>query len=94
MIFRRVAARSISMCETPPPANFFFLEERTGVLLAPNWAIRKDKKAGKSYLTVPAGDNKTTDLEVVTGLKDDTFIEIISGAAEGQAIVAPEGSQP
>ncbi len=70
------------------------LEERPGVLLAPNWAIRKDKKASKSYLTVPAADNKTTDLEVVTGLKDDTFTEIISGAAEGQAIVAPEGSQP
>ena len=24
MIFRRVAARSISMCETPPPAKRFF----------------------------------------------------------------------
>ena len=70
------------------------LEERNGVLLVPNWAIRKDKKTSKSYLTVPGADNKTTDLEVITGLKDESFTEITSGAAEGQAIVAPEGIQP
>jgi len=64
------------------------LERRTDVLLAPNWAVRRDRPSGKSFLTLKDGD-KTNEIEVKTGLRNDTFSEILSGAQEGQTVVAP-----
>ncbi len=66
------------------------LDTRNGVLLAPNWAVRKDKATGKSYLSVLAADNKTqSEIEVQVGAKDESFTEILSGATEGQSVLAP-----
>lgn len=66
------------------------LDTRDGVLLAPNWAVRKDKATGKSYLTLLAADNKTrNEVEVQVGAKDESFTEILSGATEGQSVLAP-----
>jgi HlyD family secretion protein len=68
------------------------LEERTGVLLVPNWAVRRDGESGKSYLTVAdpaAGENKTKEIEVQTGLRDGENTEIASGASEGDTVRAP-----
>jgi HlyD family secretion protein len=66
------------------------LETHQNALLAPNWAIRRDKQTGKSYLTLLV-DNKTThEVEVKTGLRNDNFSEILSGASEGQVVVVPQ----
>ena len=66
------------------------LDTHPDALLAPNWAIRRDKQSGKSYLTVQV-DNKTThEVEVKTGLRNDTFSEILSGVNEGQVVVVPQ----
>jgi HlyD family secretion protein len=66
------------------------LDTHPDALLAPNWAIRRDKQSGKSYLTVQV-DNKTTrEVEVKTGLRNDTFSEILSGVDEGQVVVVPQ----
>jgi len=64
------------------------LERRSGVLLAPNWAIRRDRNTGKSFLTLQVGD-QLTEVEVQTGLRNDTFSEILSGAKAGDVVVAP-----
>ena len=49
-----------------------------------------DKQTGKSYLTLLV-DNKTThEVEVKTGLRNDNFSEILSGASEGQVVVVPQ----
>ncbi len=64
------------------------LERRSGVLLAPNWAIRRDRSTGKSFLTLQVGD-QVTEVEVQTGLRNDTFSEILSGAKAGDVVVAP-----
>ena len=64
------------------------LEKRTDALLAPNWAVRRDRPSGKSFLTIKNGDT-TSEVEVQTGLRNDTFSEIVSGAQEGQTVVAP-----
>jgi HlyD family secretion protein len=64
------------------------LERRSDVLLAPNWAIRRDRSTGKAFLTLQAGD-QLTEVEVKTGLRNDTFSEILSGAQAGDIVVAP-----
>jgi HlyD family secretion protein len=66
------------------------LDKRDGVLLAPNWAIRRDRQSGKSYLTFQVDEKTTSEVEVKTGLRNDSFSEIISGASEGQTVVAPK----
>jgi HlyD family secretion protein len=66
------------------------LETHENALLAPNWAIRRDKQSGKSYLTIQV-DNKTTrEVEVQIGLRNDNFSEVLSGASEGQVVVVPQ----
>lgn len=68
------------------------LDKRDGVVVAPNWAIRRDKQSGKSYLTLKVDDKTTREVEVVTGLRNETSSEIVSGAGEGQVIVAPQSA--
>ncbi len=60
------------------------------VLLAPNWAVRVDPQTGKAHLTVKDG-NAIRQVEVLTGLRDETHTEILSGAQAGQVVVAPGG---
>ena len=64
------------------------LDKRDGVLLAPNWAVRRDRDTGKSFLTLQNG-NETREVEVTTGLRNDGFSEILSGANAGDVVVAP-----
>jgi HlyD family secretion protein len=66
------------------------LDRRDSVLLAPNWAIRRDRQTGKSFLLVKTGENASQEVEVKTGLRNDTFSEILSGADEGQVVLAPQ----
>jgi HlyD family secretion protein len=61
---------------------------RNDALLAPNWAVRVDPQTGKAWLTVKDG-NATRQIEVSTGLRDETHTEILSGAETGQMVVAP-----
>jgi HlyD family secretion protein len=66
------------------------LDRREGVLLAPNWAVRRDRESGKTYLTLQgANGQQPAEIEVKTGLRNDTFSEILSGAKAGDVVVAP-----
>ncbi len=69
------------------------LDKRDGVLLAPNWAVRRDRDTGKSFLTLQSG-NETREVEVTTGLRNDSFSEILSGANAGDVVVAPRTPNP
>jgi HlyD family secretion protein len=64
------------------------IDERKAVLLAPNWSVRRDRTSGKSFLTLKKGD-AASEVEVKVGLRNDSFSEIVSGAAEGDTVVAP-----
>jgi HlyD family secretion protein len=68
------------------------LEKRENVLLVPNWAIRRDNQSGKSFLTVQADDKTAREVEVKTGLRNETLTEIVSGASKGQVVLAPQGT--
>ncbi|MDW8351830.1 MAG: efflux RND transporter periplasmic adaptor subunit [Anaerolineae bacterium] len=65
------------------------LDRREGVLLAPNWAVRRDRNTGKTFLTLRVNDQQVTEVEVKTGLRNDAFSEILSGAKAGDVVVAP-----
>jgi len=66
------------------------LDKRENVLLVPNWAVRRDKTTGKSFITLkPAANQTATETEVKTGLRNDTVSEILSGAKPGDVVIAP-----
>lgn len=66
------------------------LEQRENVLLVPNWAIRRDRQSGKSFLTVKIDEKTSQEVEVKTGLRNESVSEILSGVQEGQTVVAPQ----
>lgn len=88
-VVRVVLSQASQNLRTGMTANAsIVLDKRENVLVAPNWAVRRDRQTNKSYLTIKNGD-KTSEVEVQVGLKNETFTEIISGASEGQVVVAP-----
>lgn len=66
------------------------LDKREGVLLAPNWAIRRDTQTNQSFMYLRVDDETTEEVVVQIGLRNDSFSEILSGVSEGQVVVAPQ----
>ncbi|MCL5998167.1 MAG: efflux RND transporter periplasmic adaptor subunit [Chloroflexi bacterium] len=66
------------------------LEKRENALLVPNWAVRRDRQSGKSYLTILQDDKTSREVEVEIGLRNETSSEILSGASKGQSVLAPQ----
>jgi HlyD family secretion protein len=64
------------------------VDQRAGVLLAPNWAIRTDAQTGKTYLSMKNGNGKR-EVEITLGERNDAYSEVLSGAQAGQIVVAP-----
>ncbi len=60
------------------------LEEKDNVLIVDRDAVYE--KSYKEYVTVITGD-KQTETEITTGLKNDDFIEIISGLKENDVVL-------
>ncbi|HRA00077.1 MAG TPA: efflux RND transporter periplasmic adaptor subunit [Thermoflexales bacterium] len=88
-VVRVVLTQTSANLRTGMTANAsIVLDKRENALVAPNWAIRRDRQTSKSYLTIKNGD-KTSEVEVQVGLKNETFTEILGGASEGQVVVAP-----
>jgi HlyD family secretion protein len=61
-------------------------DTRPDVLLVPNWAIRIDRATGKAYVNRLAG-NQVSEVEVKTGLRNETDSEVLSGVQEGDVII-------
>lgn len=61
------------------------IQTKTGILTAPKFVFYK--KTSKEYAKV-LRDNKEIEVEVKTGVSDGEFVEIISGLAEGDTVVA------
>ncbi|MCS6773759.1 MAG: efflux RND transporter periplasmic adaptor subunit [Thermoflexales bacterium] len=64
------------------------LERREDVLLVPNWAIRRDRESGKTFVTRRVGD-QVSEVEVKLGLRNESFTEVVSGLNPGDVILAP-----
>lgn len=63
------------------------------VLVIPSWAIRTDRNTDKSYVYVKHG-GQVEETEIVTGRYDLSQIEVKSGLAEGDVLVAPPKVSP
>lgn len=69
-----------------------------GVVLVPNAAITADREAGTYWVNQVTGQSEngpeTEKVEVVIGLKDDEYTQIISGITEGDEVVIGELAPP
>jgi HlyD family secretion protein len=59
------------------------IAEVRDVVLAPNWAIRRDRRSGQAFLSVRGADGLPHEVQIETGLRGDDYTEIRSGAAAG-----------
>lgn len=64
------------------------LNKKKGVPAVPSSAVKRE--AGKKYVYVLKGEGRIERREVKTGWKDGSFIEIVSGLKEGEAVVTGE----
>lgn len=62
------------------------IEERPNVLVVPNGAVRFEDRKNVVYVRSRA---KTVRQEVVPGVRDQRYTEIMSGLTEGQEIIVP-----
>jgi HlyD family secretion protein len=61
-------------------------ETRADVLTVPNWAIRIDRATGKAYVNRLTGTT-AREVEVKTGLRNESDSEVTSGVQEGDVII-------
>lgn len=66
------------------------VDRRDDVLLVPNWAVRRDRASGKSFVTIVGADNQLQEVEVQVGLRGESQTEIVAGLSEGQTVAAPQ----
>ncbi len=62
------------------------IEEKSNVLVVPNGAVRFEDRKNVVYVR---SRGKTVRQEVVPGVRDQRYTEILSGLAEGQEIIVP-----
>jgi len=55
----------------------------TDVVLAPNWAIRRDRQTGQAFLSIQRGD-ALVEVPIETGLRGEVLTEVVSGAQPGE----------
>jgi HlyD family secretion protein len=53
-----------------------------GVLLVPNWAIRRDRRTGQAYASLRVG-GELVEVEIETGLRGEAYTEVTRGVKEG-----------
>ncbi len=57
------------------------------VLLAPNWAIRIDRKTNQTFLSILAPDSQTVqEVPVLLGLRGEAESQVVAGVSEGQIV--------
>jgi macrolide-specific efflux system membrane fusion protein len=67
----------------------FHVEEKLNVLLLPTAAVKTE--GGTSVVTVPTPKGKSVPVPVQTGLSNGKQVEILSGIAEGDAVLISDG---
>jgi HlyD family secretion protein len=62
-------------------ANIVVAEAR-GVVLVPNWAIRRDRRSGQAYASLKDGD-ALREVSITTGLRGESYTEVTGGVQAG-----------
>lgn len=61
------------------------IQEERDVVLAPNWAIRRDRVTGQAFASV-LRDGQIQEVEVALGLRNESFSQVVSGLSEGDTV--------
>jgi HlyD family secretion protein len=59
--------------------------EARDVVLVPNWAIRRDRDTGQTFVGV-LRDGRVEDVPVILGLRTDLSSEVLEGVNEGEVV--------
>jgi HlyD family secretion protein len=63
--------------------------EARGVVLVPNWAVRRDRDTGQAFVgLLRAG--AIADVPVVLGLRDEEYSEVLDGLAAGDIVAVSD----
>lgn len=68
------------------------VQELRDVVLAPNWAIRRDRATGKAFASV-LRDGQIVEVEVQLGLRNENFSEVVSGLSAGDIVAVSTARQ-
>ncbi len=63
------------------------VDEKDGVLVVPNWAVRLDRETGQAFVNRMAADGRLEEVTVATGLRNEQLSEVLSGLEEGDVVV-------
>jgi HlyD family secretion protein len=63
---------------------------RDNVLVIPNRFIRIDRTTGRAYVNVKRGE-QVEEVEIITGLRNDTESEVVQGLNEGDVLIILPG---
>lgn len=63
-------------------------EVRENALVIPNRFIRIDRNTGRAYVNVKRGE-QIEEVEIITGLRNDSESEVLQGLSEGDSVVIP-----
>lgn len=61
------------------------VQEVRDVLLAPNWAIRRDRDSGQAFASV-LRDGQLVEVPVTLGLRNDSFSQVSAGLSAGDVV--------
>ncbi len=61
------------------------VKEVRDVVLAPNWAIRRDRASGQAFASV-LREGQPVEIPVTLGLRNDAFSEVTAGLAAGDSV--------
>jgi HlyD family secretion protein len=68
------------------------VQQLTDVVLAPNWAIRRDRTTGQAFASV-LRNGQITEIEVRLGLRNENFSEVVSGLSAGDIVAVNTARQ-
>ncbi|MCZ2112997.1 MAG: efflux RND transporter periplasmic adaptor subunit [Anaerolineae bacterium] len=63
------------------------VDELDGVLVVPNWAVRLNRSTGEAFVLIQRPTGAIEEVTVETGLRNESFSEILSGLNEGDVVV-------
>jgi HlyD family secretion protein len=63
--------------------------EARGVVLVPNWAVRRDRDTGQAFVGVLRA-GAIADIPVVLGLRDEEYSEVLAGLAAGDIVAVSD----
>ena len=66
------------------------VDEVSGVLRIPNWAIRIDRRTGDTFVNVGGAEGGLVEIKVEVGLRGDAYSQVVGGLEQGQEVLVSQ----